>query len=121
MGPYMFNAPAPYRRNWLLFGERTRAFDYHFRADIEAWQASGFLSRVDLAFSRDQPERVYVQHRLREAAPLVRTWIAQGACVYVCGALIGMAADVDATLVEIVGAETVDRLRTEGAYRRDVY
>lgn len=109
------------RWNWLIFGERTSVHDYFHRAEIEGWQASGLLDRLDLAFSRDQAERVYVQHRLRSAADLLRRWVANGAAIYVCGSLEGMARDVHAALVEVLGAETLERLADEGRYRRDVY
>jgi sulfite reductase (NADPH) flavoprotein alpha-component len=109
------------RWNWLIFGERTSAHDYFHRAEIEAWRDSGLLDRVDLAFSRDQAERIYVQHRLREAADVLRRWVANGAALYVCGSLEGMSRDVHAALVEVLGAETLERLTDEGRYRRDVY
>ena len=109
------------RWNWLIFGERTSAHDYFHRAEIEAWQASGLLDRVDLAFSRDQADRLYVQHRLRAAADVLRRWVANGAAIYVCGSLEGMSRDVHAVLVEVLGAETLERLTDEGRYRRDVY
>jgi len=109
------------RWNWLVFGERTAAHDYFHRAEIEAWQGSGLLDRVDLAFSRDQAERVYVQHRLRAAADVLRRWVANGAAIYVCGSLEGMSRDVHAALVEVLGAETLEKLTDEGRYRRDVY
>lgn len=109
------------RWNWLVFGERTAAHDYFHRAEIEGWTASGLLDRVDLAFSRDQAERVYVQHRLRAAADVLRRWVANGAAIYVCGSLDGMSRDVHAALVEVLGAEVMDRLTDEGRYRRDVY
>jgi len=109
------------RWNWLVFGERTSAHDYFHRAEIEGWQASGLLDRVDLAFSRDQAERVYVQHRLRSAADLLRRWVANGAAIYVCGSLDGMSRDVHTALVEVLGVETMERLTDEGRYRRDVY
>lgn len=108
-------------RNWLVFGERRRAHDFHYGDEIEAWRSTGLIERLDLAFSRDQDARIYVQHRLREAATDVRTWIDAGAEILVCGSLEGMAPDVDAALVEILGTETLDRLAAEGRYRRDVY
>jgi len=108
-------------RNWLVFGERQSAHDFHFRDDIEAWQADGTLARVDLAFSRDQPRRRYVQDRLRAQAVRVRQWLDDGAAVYVCGSLQGMATGVEEALVEIIGAERVQALIAEGRYRRDVY
>lgn len=109
------------RWNWLVFGERTADHDYFHREEIEGWRASGLLDRVDLAFSRDQSERVYVQHRLRAAADVLRRWVANGAAIYVCGSLEGMSRDVHAALVEVLGAETLERLTDEGRYRRDVY
>lgn len=114
-------AAAGAHRNWLVFGERTSAHDFFHRAEIEVWTASGLLERLDLAFSRDQGERIYVQHRLRAAAPVLRQWVADGAAIYVCGALEGMSRDVHAALVEVLGAEELERLTDEGRYRRDVY
>jgi sulfite reductase (NADPH) flavoprotein alpha-component len=114
-------AAAGVRWNWLVFGERTGAHDYFHRAEIEGWTASGLLDRVDLAFSRDQAERIYVQHRLRAAADVLRRWVANGAAIYVCGSLEGMSRDVHVALVEVLGAETLERLTDEGRYRRDVY
>ena len=79
------------------------------------------LSRVDLVFSRDTPERPYVQDRLREAAADVKAWLDHGAALYVCGSLQGMAGGVDAALTGMVGADGVERLMEAGRYRRDVY
>ena len=114
-------AAAGRTRNWLVFGERTQAHDYFHRAEIEAWRASGVLERLDLAFSRDQAERVYVQDKLRSAAGELRAWVEQGAAIYVCGSLEGMAPGVAAALTEALGVETLERLADEGRYRRDVY
>ena len=108
-------------RNWLLFGERQVARDFYYREQIEQWLASGQLERADFAWSRDQPERVYVQHRLREAADDVRHWVDAGAAIYVCGSLAGMAPAVDAVLREVLGTAQVEQLRAAGRYRRDVY
>lgn len=109
------------RRNWLVFGERNAAHDWYYRDEIEAWHATGGIERLDLAFSRDQPGRVYVQQRLREAADALRDWVGQGASVYVCGSLEGMAPGVEAALLDTLGRERFDRLAIEGRYRRDVY
>ena len=108
-------------RCWLVFGERQGAFDAYYRGEIEGWLASGVLARADLVFSRDTPEKTYVQDRLREAAADVKAWLDDGAAVYVCGSLQGMAGGVDAALTEIVGADGVARLLDDGRYRRDVY
>lgn len=106
---------------WLVFGERNRDHDYFFRKDIEAWQAEGALAHVDLAFSRDQEQRVYVQDVLKAQAVRLQDWVQRGATLYVCGSLEGMSAGVDGALTEILGAATVRRLREDGLYRRDVY
>lgn len=108
-------------RHWLVFGERQAAHDFHFRDDVLAWQASGVLERVDLAFSRDPPGRHYVQDCLREQASVVREWLADGAAIYLCGSLAGMASGVHDALVDIVGAAAVEALVDSGRYRRDVY
>lgn len=109
------------RRNWLIFGERNAAHDFHYREEIEGWHASGDLPRLDLAFSRDQAERTYVQDRLRGNADEVRLWLEQGAAIYICGSLAGMAGGVDEALQEIVGRPALDALAAQGRYRRDVY
>ncbi len=114
-------AAAGRKPNWLVFGERQAAHDFHHRAEIEGWVADGTLARLDLAFSRDQAERLYVQHRLLAAAETLRAWVADGAAIHVCGSLEGMAPGVEAALVDILGADTLERLADEGRYRRDVY
>ncbi len=112
---------AGHQRNWLLFGERNAAHDSLCGQELEQWLAEGNLARLDLAFSRDQPNKVYVQERLREAAEPLRTWVAEGAVIYVCGSLHGMASGVDAVLAEVLGPEAVEQLVEQGRYRRDVY
>jgi sulfite reductase (NADPH) flavoprotein alpha-component len=108
-------------RNWLVFGERSAAHDYFHREEIEGWLASGHLQRLDIAFSRDQQRRVYVQDRLREAAGDLRRWVDDGAAIYVCGNLQYMAAGVAEALDEILGPDAREALAAEGRYRRDVY
>ncbi|HEY4251327.1 MAG TPA: sulfite reductase flavoprotein subunit alpha [Roseomonas sp.] len=112
---------AGHRRNWLIFGERTRAADYFHAAEIEAWVTTGLLHRVDLAFSRDQRERVYVQHLLAGAGEAVRHWVADGAAIYVCGSRDGMAVAVHTALATILGTGGLAALTEAGRYRRDVY
>ncbi|SFP56198.1 sulfite reductase subunit alpha [Variovorax sp. 770b2] len=107
--------------NWLVFGERQAAHDFLCREEIEAWQASGVLGRLDMVFSRDQPERLYVQHRLLQSADALRAWLHNGAAVYVCGSLQGMASGVDAALRQIAGESLWSDLLASGRYRRDVY
>ena len=114
-------AAAGRRDNWLVFGERQAAHDYLCREEIEAWQARGVLQRLDMVFSRDQPERFYVQHRLLQSADTLRAWLDNGAAIYVCGSLQGMASGVDAALRQIAGNALWSDLSATGRYRRDVY
>lgn len=108
-------------RNWLIFGERNAAHDRFYGEELERWCADGRIERLDLVFSRDQAERRYVQHCVRECAEGIRHWIADGAAIYVCGSLQGMAPGIDAALVEVLGANTLETLAASGRYRRDVY
>ncbi|WP_434026943.1 PepSY domain-containing protein [[Pseudomonas] boreopolis] len=107
--------------HWLLFGERNAAHDRLFGEELDAWLALGHLQRLDLAFSRDQAHKVYVQDRLRERAGELRAWLARGAVIHVCGSLQGMAQAVDAELRRQLGEDGLDALVAEGRYRRDVY
>ena len=108
-------------RNWLIFGERTAAHDFLCRDELLAWQTGGHLQRLDLAFSRDQAGKVYVQDRLRAAADELRAWLADGAAIYVCGSLAGMGEGVDAVLRELLGEAALAELQDSGRYRRDLY
>jgi sulfite reductase (NADPH) flavoprotein alpha-component len=108
-------------RNWLLFGERNAEHDFHCADELNGWLANGDLARMDLAFSRDQAEKIYVQDRLREAADELHRWLAEGAVIYICGSLEGMATGVDETLRALIGEEGVQSLIEQGRYRRDVY
>ena len=107
--------------HWLLFGERNARCDLFFEHELRDWQRSGHLARVDLAFSRDQAQPVYVQHLLRDAADELRGWIEGGASVLVCGSLKGMGEDVDGLLHGLLGQKQVAALREQGRYRRDLY
>ena len=109
------------QRNWLLFGERNAAHDFYCRDELQGWLASGDLARLDLAFSRDQAHKVYVQDRLRESADEVRRWLADGAAIYICGSMHGMAAGVDQALIDMLGEQALQALIEQGRYRRDVY
>jgi sulfite reductase (NADPH) flavoprotein alpha-component len=107
--------------NWLLFGERHAGRDFFFRDEILAWQSQGWIERVDLAFSRDQAGKIYVQDRLREQGAELARWLDAGAVIYVCGSLAGMAPGVHAVLGDLVGEARLAALSVEGRYRRDVY
>ncbi|WP_027794093.1 bifunctional nitrate reductase/sulfite reductase flavoprotein subunit alpha [Paraburkholderia acidipaludis] len=118
-------------RNWLFFGEQRAATDFYYREEFEAMQGDGHLERLDLAFSRDQHEKIYVQDRMREQGAQLWAWLQEGAHLYVCGDASRMAKDVDAALRDIVMAhggmdadrahEFVSILTREKRYVRDVY
>ena len=118
-------------RNWLLFGDRRYTHDFLYQLDWQELKAEGVLTRIDLAFSRDQPEKVYVQHRMWERRRDLFAWLEDGAHLYVCGDEKRMAKDVDATLRRIVaeaGGRSEEQataylaeLKRQGRYQRDVY
>ena len=108
-------------RNWLVFGERQSAHDAFFAPELQTWQARRLMARADIAWSRDLPQSRYVQQALAEAADAVRSWIDDGAVVYVCGSLQGMAPGVDAALRTVLGDAGLDALSASGRYRRDIY
>ena len=117
--------------NWLFFGEQREATDFYYREELDAFRRTGHLDRLDLAFSRDQRSKVYVQDRMREHGPRLWDWLQNGAHFYVCGDAGRMAKDVDQALREIVAgyggltdeeaAAYVKQLATEKRYVRDVY
>ncbi|HEY5801190.1 MAG TPA: oxidoreductase, partial [Burkholderiaceae bacterium] len=107
--------------HWLIYGERNAATDTYFVSELAGLQASGALTRCDRVFSRDQPQRRYVQDVLLEQGIQVRAWLDRGAAIYVCGSLEGMAGGVDNALRELIGEEGVRALAQAGRYRRDVY
>jgi sulfite reductase (NADPH) flavoprotein alpha-component len=118
-------------RNWLFFGDQHRATDYLYEEDWETWQAAGALARVDLAFSRDQSTKVYVQDRMRENAAELWAWLKTGAHFYVCGDAKRMAKDVDVALHDVIAqqggldaaaaADYVKQMKKDRRYQRDVY
>lgn len=91
-------------RNWLFFGDQRRAYDFLYEEELLDFHHDGLLGELDLAFSRDQPERIYVQHRMRERAKDLWAWLQDGAHLRVCGAA-AMARDVDAALVAIIARQ----------------
>jgi sulfite reductase (NADPH) flavoprotein alpha-component len=115
-------------RNWLLFGDQRSDTDFLYRSEIEAYLAEGLLTRLDLAFSRDQAEKIYVQHRLQENAATLWQWLEEGAAIYVCGDASKMAKDVDDALQQIIasqggrdGKAYLAELAAAQRYLRDVY
>ena len=107
--------------HWLLYGERNASHDNHLDDELSRWLANGHLAHLDRVFSRDQVERRYVQHLLRDQADRLRAWIDKGATILVCGSLEGMGREVDVLLRGLLGAERIDALARDGRYRRDLY
>ena len=110
-----------FHQNWLIFGERQQQHDFFFTEIIQHWVNQQHIHRLDLAFSRDQAERVYVQHLLAAQSDQLQQWVAQGASIYVCGSIDGMAPAVDQLLTDILGEAVMEQLVVEERYRRDVY
>jgi sulfite reductase (NADPH) flavoprotein alpha-component len=115
-------------RNWLVFGHRNYTHDFLYQLEWQDLLKRGVLTRLDVAFSRDQREKRYVQHALWDARRDLHGWVQDGAVIYVCGDANAMAKDVHATLQRILGDQggkdgvaALDALRREGRYLRDVY
>ena len=117
--------------NWLFFGEQHAATDYYYRDEIEQMHADGLLAELDLAFSRDQRDKVYVQHLMRNRGAQLWRWLQDGAQLYVCGNADPMAKDVDRALCEIAARHGnlepdaarayLQSLSADKRYHRDVY
>ncbi len=116
-------------KTWAIFGHRRFLYDFIYQLEIQDWLKSGVLGRLDLASSRDQPEKRYVQHVLWEQRRDLRTQLDNGASLYLCGDAKHMARDVDATLTRILadgrdereGQAALDALISAGRYKKDVY
>ena len=115
-------------KNWLFFGHRNFMHDFLYQLEWQDLLKRKVLTRLDVAFSRDQPEKRYVQHALWDARGEVNAWVRNGAFIYVCGDASAMAKDVHTTLQQVLaeggssdGVAALDALRREGRYLRDVY
>lgn len=118
-------------KNWLFFGDQKASSDFLYRDELLGMKESGLLARLDLAFSRDQAEKIYVQHRMIEEAAELYAWLEAGAHFYVCGDASHMAKDVDAALHQVIekaggmtpeaAAAYVQALKAAKRYARDVY
>lgn len=118
-------------RSWLFFGDRNRETDFLYGEEFERYHADGKLTRIDLAFSRDQEEKVYVQHRMLENGAELYAWLNDGAMFYVCGDASRMAGDVHEALITIAEREGglsreaaeawLKQLQDDRRYLRDVY
>ena len=117
--------------NWLFFGDQTRKNDFIYEDEILEFKKLGILSNLDLAFSRDQKEKIYVQHKMLESSKQFFNWLEDGAHIYVCGDAKFMAKDVDKTIHNIIQSESgreqdyakeyVNDLKRQKRYLRDVY
>ena len=117
--------------NWMFFGDQTFTQDFLYQVEWQNYLKSGLLTRMDVAFSRDQAEKVYVQDRLKEHASDVFAWLERGAHLYICGDANRMAKDVHDTLVEIIqqhgnlsadaAEDYLKSLRSNKRYQKDVY
>ncbi|MEI6069080.1 MAG: sulfite reductase flavoprotein subunit alpha [Methylococcaceae bacterium] len=118
-------------KNWLFFGDRNAATDYIYREELESFQESGLLTRLDLAFSRDQDAKIYVQDRMLEQGAELFLWLEQGGYFFVCGDAYRMAKDVDQALHAVIAEhgnfseqqaiDYVNQLKKDKRYVRDVY
>lgn len=118
-------------KNWLFFGDRNAATDFIYREELESMQSSGLLTRLDLAFSRDQAQKIYVQDRMQEHGKELFSWLEEGGYFFVCGDAYRMAKDVDKALHAIVAeqgnisaesaVDYVNQLKKDKRYVRDVY
>jgi sulfite reductase (NADPH) flavoprotein alpha-component len=118
-------------RNWLFFGAQRQSCDAYYGEEFEEMKREGILTRYECAFSRDQPHKIYVQHRMKENAAELWRWLDAGAYFYVCGDALRMAKDVDAALRQIVQEQSgksaeeaqayVEQMKADKRYKRDVY
>jgi len=118
-------------RNWLFFGHQRSACDFFYAEEFETMKATGLLTRLSLAWSRDGAEKFYVQDRMRQSGRDIWAWLAEGAHIYVCGDAKRMAKDVERALVDVIaefGARSVDEaisflgaLKKSGRFQQDVY
>lgn len=118
-------------KNWLFFGDQHFVTDFLYQTELQNWLETGVLTRLNVAFSRDQKEKIYVQHKMLKHGKELYEWLAGGASLYVCGAKEPMSVDVEDTLMQIVqqhgnksieeAVQFVEQLKDESRYLKDVY
>jgi len=118
-------------RNWLFFGDQHFVTDFLYQTELQNWMETGVLTRLNVAFSRDQQEKVYVQHKMMQHGSELYQWLTNGASLYICGAKEPMSVDVENTLVQIVetfgnkskdeATQFVQQLKEDGRFMKDVY
>ena len=118
-------------KNWLFFGDQHFTTDFLYQTEIQNWYETGVLTKVNLAFSRDQKEKIYVQHKMLQHAAELYKWLESGSYFFICGTKDPMSIDVEKTLLHIIaeqGNKTpeeakkyLEHLEEEGRYEKDVY
>lgn len=118
-------------KNWLFFGDQHFLTDFLYQAELQSWFETEALTKIDIAFSRDQDEKIYVQHKMRKKGDEIFEWLQAGGYVYVCGAKEPMSVDVENSLLQIIeqygerskedAQQYLDNLKEEGRYVLDVY
>jgi sulfite reductase (NADPH) flavoprotein alpha-component len=118
-------------KNWLFFGDQHFVTDFLYQTELQNWVETGVLTKLNVAFSRDQKEKVYVQHKMLKHGGDLYNWLLSGASLYVCGAKDPMSADVEDTIMQIVqkhgnksieeAVQFVEQLKDESRYLKDVY
>jgi len=118
-------------KNWLFFGEQHFVLDFYYQTEIQEWITTGVLTKFDVAFSRDQQHKIYVQDRIRENAVAFNEWLQNGASLYICGQKHPMGTDVENTIIEVISAtrgisieqakQVLSQLEEQGRYQKDVY
>ena len=125
------NATGASGRNWLFYGDQHFESDFLYQTEIQNYLQLGSLTHVDVAFSRDQPEKIYVQHKILKQGHELFSWLESGAHVYVCGAKSPMSDDVEQALIQVIekfgnknseqALTYLNQLKEEGRYQKDVY
>jgi sulfite reductase (NADPH) flavoprotein alpha-component len=118
-------------KNWLFFGEQHFVLDFYYQTEIQDWLVSGVLTHLDVAFSRDQQHKIYVQDRIREKAAAFNQWLQDGAVLYICGQKSPMSTDVEKVIIDVIATQrgisneaaiqVLETLENEGRYLKDVY
>ncbi len=118
-------------KNWLFFGEQHFVLDFYYQTEIQEWIATGALTKLDTAFSRDQEKKIYVQDRIKEKAKDFNEWLQNGASIYICGQKNPMSNDVENAIIDVIASErniskdeakqVLEDLQTAGKYQKDVY
>ncbi|HXL58973.1 MAG TPA: hypothetical protein VN958_22075, partial [Chitinophagaceae bacterium] len=125
------DAQGHHGRNWLFFGEQHFVTDFLYQTELISLMDTGVLTKLNTAFSRDQKEKIYVQHKMQQQANELFDWIERGAHIYICGCKDPMSNDVEKTLINIItthgnlseskAAEYLENMRECGRYHKDVY